>query len=511
MPNVKKILRPGRNCIALKQVDSVSVLIDGRDYYRAFYSVARQARNYILISGWEFDSSVSLLRGKDLKENGEDIRFLDFLNTLCDENPDLRIYILAWNFSFIFLLEREWMQKKIFSRANPRIFFNFDSRHAFAASHHQKFIVVDGYAAFVGGMDICSNRWDDRSHLAKNPHRVDHGKSYGPYHDVNSYITGPVVEDLIETFKGRWLNSTGEKMDLPVHSHAIRITEETGIAVAASHAAISRTEARSLARLLNPVREIRSLYIDAIRNSRSLIYIENQYFSSYAIYRALVERMRSPASRLQIVIVLPKKERTFVENIYVGIAQARLLRSLKRVARKKGHSVGIYYPVVRSVEGQETPVFIHSKIMIVDDSFMTIGSANANNRSMGLDTELNVSWEAERQVQNGLADSIKRVRVELISEHLGIDPKIFLSRIAATDGLVDNLESAADSPTGRIRRHAPHKNFFTSRALRILRLDRILVDPERAVIDESIIAVASKARETFFKRIFDYLRKWVSK
>lgn len=454
------ILRPGRNCIALKQVDSARILIDGRDYYRAFYQATRQARHYILISGWEFDSEVSLLRGEDLKESGEDIRFLGFLNSLCEENPGLKIYILAWNFSFIFLLEREWQQKRIFSQANPRISFHFDSHHAFAASHHQKFVVVDGYAAFVGGMDICASRWDDRRHLAKNPHRVDHGRPYGPYHDVNSYLAGPVVEDLTGIFKRRWLNSTGTELDLPPCSHVSHTFDmETGIAMAASHAAVSRTEARSIARLINPVREIRSLYIDAIRNSRSLIYIENQYFSSYAIYRALVERMRSSSSLLQIIIVLPKKERTFVENIYVGIAQARLLRSLKRVARRRGHSVAIYYPVARSEDGRETPVFIHSKIMIVDDSFITIGSANANNRSMGLDTELNVSWEAGPNSRDGLADSIKRVRVELISEHLGIAPQSLPARLAGDDGLVDYLESVADSPAGKVRRHTMNKTF----------------------------------------------------
>lgn len=43
--------------------------------------------------------------------------------------------------------------------------------------------------------------------------------------------------------------------------------------------------------------------------------------------------------------------------------------------------------------------------------------------------------------------------------------------------------------------------------MRLLRLDRILVDPERAVIDESIIAIAKKAGGTFFKKIFDYLKK----
>ncbi len=511
--STRGIIRPGRNCLTVNGVDSAGVLIDGRDYFRFFYHAARKARNYILISGWQFDSGVSLLRGDDRKEEAGETRFLNFLNSLCEKNPGLKIYILAWNFSYIFILDREWMQERIFSRANPNISFHFDNRHAFAASQHQKFVVIDGYASFVGGMDICASRWDDRRHDPENPYRIDSGRRpYGPYHDVNSYITGPAVEDLTRVFRSRWLDTTGAELELkPPRAAEFFNAAEAGVRLPASTAAVSRTQARSLARLKTPVREILTLYKDAIRSARSLIYIENQYFSSYAVYRALVKKMKSSRTGLQIVLVLPKKEQTVLENIYVGIAQSGLLRSLKRVARRRGHSVGIYYPAVRSKNGGEQPVFIHSKLMVVDDRFLTIGSANTNNRSMGLDTELNLSWEARGKGEKELVASIRRLRVELLSEHTGLNTRAVLEALGNSDGLVDYLDALAHPSASRLRRHRMRRSRLLSRALRFLKLDRVILDPERAVIDENIIAVVSTERESIYKRGVALIKRLVKR
>lgn len=88
--------------------------------------------------------------------------------------------------------------------------------NAIGASHHQKFVVIDGKIAFVGGLDICSNRWDDRRHLPENPERINSDdKPYEPYHDVQSYSIGPVASKMAEFFKFRWKNSGGGELHLP--------------------------------------------------------------------------------------------------------------------------------------------------------------------------------------------------------------------------------------------------------------------------------------------------------
>jgi len=91
---MNEIIRPGRNCWRVADVSTTGLLVDGRDYYRAFYCAAKKARNYILISGWQFDSNVTLLRGKDAKVAGEEPALLSFLNDLCERNRALRIFWL---------------------------------------------------------------------------------------------------------------------------------------------------------------------------------------------------------------------------------------------------------------------------------------------------------------------------------------------------------------------------------------------------------------------------------
>ena len=146
---MKDILAAGINCYGIDNVKESGLLVDGCDYYRAFWTAAAKAESYILLSGWQFDSDVQLLR--DDGPTAADSTLLSFLNRLCENNPDLRVYILAWNFSMIYCIDREWLQRWHFKwSANERIQFCFDSCHAFGASHHQKFVVIDGQIAFFG-------------------------------------------------------------------------------------------------------------------------------------------------------------------------------------------------------------------------------------------------------------------------------------------------------------------------------------------------------------------------
>jgi phospholipase D1/2 len=192
---MKQILTPGRNCRGIYDMGETGILIDVRNYYRAFYHPSKMARRYILIAGWQFDRDVQLLRGKDRRQARGDVRLLPFLNQLCDHNQELHVYVLAWDFSALFALDREWFQDWIIKwTANERLHFRFDSHHAIGASHHQKLVVIDGSLAFVGGLNICANRWDDRPHSSENPDRINpEGFSHEPYHDIRSYHTGPVA------------------------------------------------------------------------------------------------------------------------------------------------------------------------------------------------------------------------------------------------------------------------------------------------------------------------------
>jgi phosphatidylserine/phosphatidylglycerophosphate/cardiolipin synthase-like enzyme len=447
-------LKIGNNCWGITDAKETGLLIDGRDYYRAFYRAASMADRYILICGWQFDSDVSLVRGQDVAE-ANDVALLSFLNGLCEKNNDLRIYILAWNFNAIYGIDREWFQKWYFNwTTNERLKFCFDACHCLGASHHQKFAVVDGAVAFLGGLDLCSSRWDDRDHCADNSNRTNTDQNtYGPFHDIQSYHTGSVAGKLAELFRERWRIVCDEELDIPRTSAKMKVDFAGQLPIASHRVGISRTQAKTDDGKQESIQEIRQLFVDAIDNVESLIYIENQYFSSNAIFSALFKRMKQKArSRLQIVLVLAKDANAFVEKVSIGIAQAKVIGRLKELAAETGHRLGVYYSACSADDGQEVPIYIHSKLFLVDDRFLSVGSANMNNRSMGLDTEVNVTWEASPD-QNDLVRSIRDIRANLLAEHIGSKDPTELRRLASVEGLVDYLDDRANDGSCRLRRH----------------------------------------------------------
>ena len=506
-----RILKTGRNCFELAPVDRSGVYVDGAEYYTAFHNAALRARDYIAISGWQFDSEVPLLRGEAAKEAPGEVRLLRFLDSLCRKNPELRIYILAWDFSLIFMREREWMQEIVFNwSTSDRLFFRFDNKHAIGASQHQKFVIIDGTAAFLGGMDLCAGRWDDRCHRTVNPDRVNpDGSAYGPYHEIQAYFTGDLVDRLSRVFMERWKLCTGNELILPPARGGHYLPAGTGTPLRAGSAALSRTLGQTFVQVREPVKEIRSLYADAIRSARSLVYIENQYFSSYAVYRALMDRMENKAApKLAVVLILPKKPNALVEEIAVGLLQARFLSILRQTAQSKGHSFGVYYSTAFDPNGEEVPVYIHSKLMIVDDRFITVGSANTTNRSMGLDTEINISWEASA-LDLRLMRSIRKVRLGLLFEHISPDRHIDAKRLAATKGLVEYLDLVADRRLYKLQKHSFSSYFEGSDLLKTI--DELLLDPEKAVIEENVFEIFSPDIGAVFSEGLRFLKSWISR
>ena len=448
------ILTPGRNCWRIDRANATGLLVDGRDYYRAFYHSALAAEQYIFIFGWQFDSNAALLRGEDATQAQGKINLLEFLNELCERKPALRIFMLAWDYSMLYSLDREWFQNWYFNwSTNDRLKFCYDRTDSFDASHHQKFVVIDGAIGFVGGIDLCASRWDDRSHRLDNPLRVNSGgDSYRTFHDVQSYHTGPVVRHLAELFEQRWRTVCGECIDLAgTPPEMRRLPFEPSLPLAARRVAISRTEVPKLRSVGKPVLEIRQLFIDAIDAADRLVYIENQYCSSEALAKALIERMRQRRrTRLQIILMIAKDAEAFLEQLSIGIAQSRIIRQLKEAATENGHDLGIYYPASIAADGTESPTYIHSKLILVDDRFLSVGSANMNNRSMGYDTELNVAWDD--LPGSALSDSIRAVRVNLLGEHTGLGVQAD-NRLATINGLVEYLNALADSGRSRLRHH----------------------------------------------------------
>jgi phospholipase D1/2 len=504
------ILKPGSNCMGIYEATRSGVLVDAADYYLAFYETAIQARHYILMAGWQFDSEVRLLRGRREKEAGRDVRFLKFLEGLCERRPGLEIYILAWDFSAVFSLEREWFQEMIFDwSTNERVHFRFDSIHAAGATHHQKFVIVDGRIAFLGGMDICSCRWDDRHHHHGNAERLDeNGKEYGAYHDIQTFHTGPIVKELLDIFAQRWVDSGAGPLILPTADLPVAFEASDAILLPTHEVAISRTQARTPQTQRGEIHEIRRLFIDAITSAEQLIYLENQYFSSQAIYWSLISRMALPdRPRLQIILILPDRL-PFTEEVFLGLPQVKMLHSLQQVAQKTGHTLSVYSSALVD-EGQRKMTFIHSKLLLIDDRFLTIGSANATNRSMGLDTELNVSWEATDAGQTELISAIRGIRCSLLAEHAGLYGKGEDEKFAQIEDLTERLDCLVDDHEARLCRYQPDPALQKIDWPGALEPIGRLVDPEKPIDEEFAFESFTTYETNSFAKGILKLRQWV--
>ena len=493
------ILTPGTNCMGIYQAQQTGILVDACDYYRAFYRSALKARHYILLAGWQFDSEVRLVRGEAAGAAG-DVRLIRFLETLCQNTPELEIYVLAWDFSAVFSLEREWFQDVIFGwTTNERLHFRFDSKHALGATHHQKYIILDGSLAFVGGMDICSNRWDDRYHLKENPGRVEgDGKPYGSYHDIQSYHTGPVVEELVNLFAERWLKAGADDLSLPACEAPLPFDSPGAIPLPADQVAVSRTQASVSDLDPENIFEIRHLFVDAILAAEQLIYLENQYLSSQAVYWSLIARMAAAdRPRIQIVMILPDRL-PFTEELFLGLPQMKMLRSLRQVAAKTGHDFAVFSTACRD-NGSRIRTFIHSKLLLVDDRFLSVGSANATNRSLGLDTELNVSWEgAPDQVE--LCRAIRGVRASLLAEHAGLYDQGEDRKFEEVADLVTRLNRWADDPDSRLCRYEAEPSLERSELLEALEPIARVVDPEKPIDGEFVFESISTYETSAFAK-----------
>jgi phosphatidylserine/phosphatidylglycerophosphate/cardiolipin synthase-like enzyme len=448
------------------------LLVDSADYYRAIYECACDAKDYILLCGWDFDSSVELLRGRDAEPAAYPVRLEALLSALCDAKPNLRVYVLAWDYSMVFALEREWMQRLRFDWMTPdSLTFRFDSKHAPGASHHQKMAVFDGKVAFVGGIDLTSSRWDDRVHSVHNPHR---DRNQPPYHDAAGFVTGALAVRVADVFVERWQRATGELLSLPPARSSDGIELVGTLPVGCGRFGLETTYAP-----LDDapgVYQVRDFYLRNIHDAEHSIYLETQYFTSREIHDALVERMRDRRKpRLNLVLIMPENAGSPKERLTLGDAQEEILASLCSVAASSGCHLRAYYSAGHDANGDEVVTFIHSKIAIFDDRVFSVGSANLTNRSMRLDTELNLSFTAEHP-HDALVADIAAIRASLIAEHAGLS----VSEAAASPReLLPHTDSLC-RPESKLRQRKIVPP--ASEGERVIRLEKIF-DPERPLTE----------------------------
>lgn len=439
MPGIT-LAEPGRNCWQETEAERFGWAIDGADYFQALRESFEAARREILIVGWDIDSRVELIR--DPEHPFYPSPLCETLQALVEQRDELSVHVLSWDFAMLFVLERELLPAYSFGwQESERLHFHLDGKHATGASHHQKIVIIDGKTAFLGGFDITRNRWDTSEHAPDDERRTDpYDDLYQPFHDIQAVVSGAAAAKLRELVDARWINATGSGLPkLAENSDEAPPTWPRCIEVASydTPAVLARTWAEPKGGAIT--KEVEALFLDMIGSATRSIYIENQYFTSASIARALASSLKKEEGP-EIVIVLPGRTAGWLEQSTMDVLRNRVLTLIERANRHD--RLRIVSPIIDKLG--DARVNVHAKIMVVDMHWLRIGSANLSGRSMGLDSECDLL------VDGGESGAALRFVSELLAEHLGQS----INEVAC--GLeADGLNATLDRLNGGPRRLEP--------------------------------------------------------
>ncbi|WP_207462393.1 phospholipase D-like domain-containing protein [Azospirillum sp. SYSU D00513] len=447
------ILRAGRNCWRLKAAHRAACLIDADAYFAVAKQAMLRARWSILLLAWDFAEGAPLEPGNPDPVQPDQIG--DLLQSLVNRHQGLHIRVLVWDKAAWLALQRRRIPGvDALHLDGDRLRYVFDDAHPALTVLHQKVLVVDGAVAFCGGIDFAANRWDTRAHHRREPLRhKPSGQPYEPHHDVMMLVDGDAARSLDELARARWWQATGERLPPPPLG-----TDPWPAELEPDFRDVQVGIARTMpsGREQPEVREVEALYLDAIAAARKTIYLENQYLASDRIGDALARRLAEPDGP-EVVIITPKRSPSWIEQVAMDNARTTIAHHLH--SSDQFDRFRLYAAVIEGVE-----IVVHSKVMVVDDRFLRIGSSNLNNRSMGTDMECDVALEVlpgmdnEMEVRRG----VLRIRDSLVAEHLGVAPARLAVAIAEQGSLIRAMESMNGSTSRRLANFAPPQPDRTS-------------------------------------------------
>ncbi len=298
------------------------------------------------------------------------------------------------------------------------------------ASYHQKFMVVDDETAYVGGMNLRRVDWDSSKHEIYDARRENWGSwdvtrnlvtakdfhpDNGPRKDYMVRIDGPAAQDVADVFHERWdfLRSTGARYADQSSPFTVKH------AIAPRQGGI---DVQVTATLPSPFLEhaIAETWFNAIAHAEKYVYVEDQYFRMPMIHDALLARMdANPALQL---VVITKPVGTFTPECVQSYRANELFRT-----RYPSRFTSLQLRSFDGTKREFADIDVHSKMLIVDDVFMSVGSANKNNRGMVYEAELNVA----------IADPVvasyrRRILENIVGGSVSDDPATWIAALRAT-------------------------------------------------------------------------------
>ncbi len=443
------------------------VVVDAAAYFELMQQAMLGARQRIMMVGWDFDTRVRLGSGRRWwnvpSRRTFPARLGAFVIWLCNRTPTLEVRVLKWNFGALkFLLRGSMIIDLIRWWRHPAIDFKFDSAHPLGCSHHQKIVVIDDRFAVCGGIDMTTDRWDTPAHIDEDPRRRRaNGRLYGPWHDLTMLVEGDAARALGDLGRERWEQAGAAPMLPCAPQGQSPWPQKLKAEFRDVEVGIART--RSAWRSITELHEIEALFVKHIRRAKRFIYAESQYFASRAIAEVIAERM-TEADPPEIVLVNPSSAEGWLEQTAMDGARVQLCHAIGE--KDQQNRFRIFVPF----NAGGTPIYVHAKLMIVDDEIVRIGSANMNNRSLGLDSECDIFIDAARPGNDHAGPPIKRLRHALLSEHTGLTIEAVATQLERDSSMITLIETAPK----------------TGKRLEAFLL-RPLTDAERAVADNALL------------------------
>jgi phosphatidylserine/phosphatidylglycerophosphate/cardiolipin synthase-like enzyme len=360
----------------------VEILVDGAQVLPAIADALEQAQSHVHITGWYFSPDF------DLRRDGRPLVLRNLLAELADR-VDVRV--LAWAGAPLPLFHpsrRDVRRMREQLVGGTKVRCMLDAKERPLHCHHEKTVVVDDRVAFVGGIDLTTeagDRFDTSRH---------HPRAAVGWHDATARVEGPAVADVAKHFRMRWQEVSGESLPSfpgpePAGDLEVQIVRTIPERV---YTAVPRGEFGIL-----------ESYVRAFRAAERFIYLENQFLWSPEIAEVLLDKITNPPVHdFRLLLVLPARPNSGNDDTRGVLAE--LIDADSDAGR-------VLACTLYARSGQLfDPVYVHAKIGIVDDAWLTVGSANLNEHSLFNDTEMNVVLH-----DSALA---ARTRTALWSEHL---------------------------------------------------------------------------------------------
>ncbi|SDG23714.1 Phosphatidylserine/phosphatidylglycerophosphate/cardiolipin synthase [Lentzea fradiae] len=358
----------------------IEVLVDGANAFPEIAKAIEGAQKYVHIANWHASPDFRLTREPGAPQLRE------LLSAAAERVP---VRVLLWAGPPVPFFEptrkRAMAAQKEFLECGA-VRCELDARERTLHCHHEKIVIVDD-VAFVGGLDMTAVE-GDRHDSPDHPPR-DLG-----WHDHIARLEGPVVSEVAAHFAARWLEIAGETLPPP------EVPPEAG----PSSVQLVRTiPERTYGFAPHGDFSLLDSYLRAFRAAESFVYVENQFLWSPEITEVLLEKLSDPPSPdFRVVLLLPQKPSNGADT-----TRGQLGRLLD--ADQGGHVLA-----ATLISHGDAPVYVHAKLSIVDDKWMSVGSANLNEHSLFNDTEVNVVTDDEAVV--------RATRLRLWAEHLeGLD------------------------------------------------------------------------------------------